>query len=231
MANHFTKASFTFAVTDAEAEIFRHVGEAAEIVGNSRLAPDQRAAAYADLGAGFAACFPPIDSDPFGGFLAILSDPDYPRLGFSVQVDPSDGTGRCKVWLHGDQFDVETAAQLIQKVAKSALPAGFEYCLDCDRLRPGEFGGGYVVIREDRFEFASSAQLLERALSREHREGADGYVLTTRDAEEGLLFWNNDTGFGELSTATVFSEAEAGRFDVPIAHDQPEWLAMPAPIS
>ena len=87
------------------------------------------------------------------------------------------------------------------------------------------------MIREDRFEFASSAQLLERALSREHREGADGYVLTTRDAEEGLLFWNNDTGFGELSTATVFSEAEAGRFDVPIAHDQPEWLAMPAPIS
>ena len=33
---------------------------------------------------------------------------------------------------------------------------------------------------------ARPAQLLERALSREHREGADGYVLTTRDAEEVL---------------------------------------------
>jgi hypothetical protein len=30
--------------------------------------------------------------------------------------------------------------------------------------------------------------------------------------------------------ATVFSESEAAKFDMPIAADQPEWLAMPAPL-
>lgn len=231
MANHFTKASFVLAVTDAEAEIFRRIDEAADIVEDADLGADALATAFAGLGAGFAACFPPADTDPFGGFRAIFSDPDYPRLGFSLQVDPPDGTGQCKVWIHGEQVDVETAALLIQTAAKSALPFGFEYCLDCDRLRPGEFGGGCVVIREDGIEFASSAQALERALTRGQREGADGYVLVTRDDEEGLLFWNTQAGFGELESATVFSDAEALAFDIPIADDQPEWLAMPAPLS
>ena len=52
----------------------------------------------------------------------------------------------------------------------------------------------------------------------------------TRDHAHGLSFWNNDYGFGLLFNATVFSEAEAGEFSVPIADDEPEWLAMPAPL-
>lgn len=58
-------------------------------------------------------------------------------------------------------------------------------------------------------------------------EGAYGFVLGTRD----LSFWSNDYGFGPLFNATVFSEAEAGTLDVPIADDEPEWLAMPAPLA
>src|SRR3546814_1803416 len=112
----------------------------------------------------------------------------FRSLSFSLQVDPSDGSVRCKVWFYGDQVDVETAALLIQATAKSALPFGFEYALDCDRLRPGEFGGGYVVIREDGLEFAGSYRLLDRAIARGHHEGVDGYGLVTRDAEAGLLF-------------------------------------------
>ena len=231
MANHFVKASFVLTVTDAEAEVFRHIDPAAEIVGESGLEPDERAAAYAELGEQFTSCFPPTDTDPFGGFRAIFSDPDYPRLGFSLQVDPPDGTNTCKVWLYGDQVDVETAALLIQTVARSALPFGFEYALDCDRLRPGEFGGGYVVVREDGLEFGGSSRLLDRAIARGHHVGVDGYVLVTREAETGLLFWNTASGFGSLAAATVFSEAEAANFDPPIADDQPEWLALPAPLN
>ena len=61
-------------------------------------------------------------------------------------------------------------------------------------------------------------------------DGAFGFVLTTRDHAHGLSFWNNDYGFGPLFNATVFSEAQAGIFDVPIADDEPEWLAMPIPL-
>lgn len=56
-------------------------------------------------------------------------------------------------------------------------------------------------------------------------EGRSGFVLATRDPEHGLSFWNNETGFGRLAEATVFSEAEAAAFDKPIAQDEPEWLA------
>ena len=84
MANHFVKASFVLAVTDPEAEVFRDVETAAGILDDTALSPEERLAAYDVLGEPFRACFPPSEADPFGGFLAIFSDPDYPRLGFSI---------------------------------------------------------------------------------------------------------------------------------------------------
>ena len=53
-------------------------------------------------------------------------------------------------------------------------------------------------------------------------------VIATRDPEEGLLFWNSRTGFGSLDIADVFTESQALSTDLPIADDQPEWLALPA---
>lgn len=61
-------------------------------------------------------------------------------------------------------------------------------------------------------------------------DGAYGFVLATRDRAHGLSFWSNEHGFGPLFNATVFSEGEAGTLEVPIADDEPEWLAMPAPL-
>src|SRR3546814_6580598 len=119
MANHFVKASFVLTVTEAEAEVLRQIEDATGILDDSGFEQDELAAAYAALGESFTSCFPSIEADPFGGFRAIFSDLDYPRLSFSLQVDPSDGSGRCKVWFYGDQVDVETAALLIQATAKS----------------------------------------------------------------------------------------------------------------
>jgi hypothetical protein len=53
-------------------------------------------------------------------------------------------------------------------------------------------------------------------------EGAFGFVLATRDRIHGLSFWNSDYGFGPLFNATVFGEAEAAAYSVPIADDEPE---------
>lgn len=231
MANHFTKASFTLAVTPAEAAILRLIDDAIEALDDAALETDARAARFAALGHAFAVCFPPTEADPFSGFLEIFSDPGYPRLGFTLQIDPP-GTGETVgVWIHGEQVDIEAAAVLIQATARSALPFGFEYALDCDRMRPGEFGGGFVVIRADDIEFGGSARGLAQALTHRPGEAEHGLVIGTRDAEEGLLFWNSETGFGSLETATVFSEAEASNTDLAIANDQPEWLALPAPLA
>lgn len=231
MANHFTKASYTFVVTPAEADILRLIDDAIEVLDDPSLEADRRAARFSALGPAFAACFPPADADPFSGFLGIFSDPDYPRLGFTLQVDPTDSGDTVGVWIYCEQVDIEAAAALIQATARSALPFGFEYALDCDRMRPGEFGGGFVVIREDDIEFGGSRRGLEKALARRPGEAEHGLVIATRDAEEGLLFWNSNGGFGSLETATVFSEADASNTDLPIANDQPEWLALPAPLA
>lgn len=231
MANHFVKASFTLRITQGEVGVLRQIENALAIFEDVDLNPGERAARFAALGDDFAAYFPPSEADPFDGFLGLFSDPDFPCLGCTLQVDPPGDGDSVAVWIHGDQVDIEATAALIQAAAKSALPFGFEYALDCDRMRPGEFGGGYVVIRTDEIEFGGSARGLERALSRRGDMAGHGSVLTIRDAEEGLLFWNSDSGFGSLARATVYSEAEAANCDVPIAADQPEWLAMPAPLA
>lgn len=61
-------------------------------------------------------------------------------------------------------------------------------------------------------------------------EGAFGFVLAIRERTQGLSFWSNDYGFGPLFNATVFSEADAAAYSVPIADDEAEWMALPAPL-
>lgn len=61
-------------------------------------------------------------------------------------------------------------------------------------------------------------------------EGVFGFVLVTRDPKFGLSFWNGADELGALRDATLFTEAEAAVFDVPTADNEPEWLAMPAPL-
>lgn len=60
--------------------------------------------------------------------------------------------------------------------------------------------------------------------------GAFGFVLATRDPIHGLSVWSNDSGFGPLFNATVFREAEATACTVPIADEEPTWMAPPAPL-
>lgn len=103
-----------------------------------------------------------------------------------------------------------------------------------DRLRVGEFGGGCVVITTAGIQHHNTREILDRAITREisgPNEAVDGFVLALADQEHGLSFWNNERGFGRLALAAVFSKDEAGRFDKPIAHIEPEWLAMPAPLT
>lgn len=230
MSNSYIKAAFGVSVSLAEADVLRRVVGAIELIGDAETSIDALEAHYRRLGDDFAERFPRTSDSPFDGLLDLFPDEDHPILDFDVDFGTPDGAGQVVVFFSGEQFGVETAAKLIQRCAPSVLPFGFEFAIDCDRLRTGEFGGGYVAITADRIEYGHTAQMLDRAIARALDEGADGFVLATRDAEQGLGFWNNEDGFGRLAQATVFSEAEAVKFDIPISADQPEWLAMPAPL-
>lgn len=230
MSNSYTKAAFCLAVTAAEADLLRRVVAAIELIGDTDISIDALEAHYAAIGTDFAALFPRTEFSPFDGLLDLFPDENYPMLDFEINFGEPDGEGRIIVFFSGEQFGIETAANLIQRCARSALPFGFEWASDHDRLRAGEFGGGYVVITEAGIEYGSTGRMLDRALERAQDEGADGFVLAIRHAEHGLSFWNDTDGFDRLVRARVFSEAEAASFDVPIAIDQPEWLAMPTPL-
>ena len=49
--------------------------------------------------------------------------------------------------------------------------------------------------------------------------------------DEGLLFWNENDGFGSLEAARVYTEEQARDVDLPIADNQPEWLALPSSLT
>lgn len=230
MSNSYTKAAFCLVVTSAEADLLRRVVTAIELIGDAEISVDALEAHYATIGADFAALFPRTELSPFDGLLDLFPDENYPMFDFDIDIGEPDAEGQVIVFLSGEQFGIETAANLIQRCARSALPFGFEWASDHDRLRADEFGGGYVVITETDIEFSSTGRMLDRALNRARDEGADGFVLAIRHAEHGLRFWNDSDGFDRLSRARIFSEAEAANFDMPIANDEPEWLAMPAPL-
>lgn len=228
MANNYIKAAFTLTMRTDEAALARKaVAGAEELAGE--IDGNGRAALYAELGDDFAAAFPPHEDDPFGSFLELFSDPDYPGFDCTISIDEA-GEGQCEVYFGGEQIGVDAVAELLFRVAKSTLPCGFEYALDCDRLRPGEFGGGFCVITNEGVEHFGTGSLLGRALDRATGDdGAGGLVLAIRDDKHGLSFWNHEYGFGRLPRATVFREDEAARFDKPIANEEPEWLALPRP--
>lgn len=230
MSNSYTKAAFGLAVTSAEADLLRRVITAIEMIGDAENSIDALEAHYATIGADFAALFPRTELSPFDGLLDLFPDENYIVLDFDIDIGEPNAEGQVVVFLSGEQFGIETAANLIQRCARSALPFGFEWASDHDRLRPGEFGGGYVAITETAKEFSHTSQMLDRAIGRARDEGADGFVLTIRHPEHGLSFWNDADGFDRLARARIFSEAEAAKFDVPFANDAPEWLAMPAPL-
>ncbi|WP_167875032.1 hypothetical protein, partial [Escherichia coli] len=166
--------AFDLTVTVAEADMLRRVIATVELIDDTEAGIDVREAHYTSLGPDFAALFPRSDEDPFGGLLDLFEDPQYPYLDFDVAFSEADQLGRVLVTFSGEQFGSDVAARLIQHCARSALPFGFEWASDCDRLRIGEFGGGYVVISEHGISYGHTTQLLDRAIARARDEGADG---------------------------------------------------------
>lgn len=51
----------------------------------------------------------------------------------------------------------------------------------------------------------------------------DHVIRCTTPGEDGPLFWNNDTGWGDLASATGFTEAEKRSLPLPVFG---EWVAL-----
>lgn len=233
MANHYLTAAFTLRMRAVDAEMIPLAEEASAILSNA-FEDDDLKAAYAALGDRFAALFPAEGASSFGSFLKLFDDPEFPTFDCDITIGAPDEDGWCEVYFCGQQFGVQAVAQLIFTACKSALPCAFSWAFTCDRLRPGEFGGGCVVMTEAGIEFHSTNGIIDRAIAHVafgEAEGLHGFVLARREARGGLGFWNIDSGFGLLAGATVFNEDQAAAYTHPEAGDETEWLALPPPLS
>lgn len=233
MSNSYTKAAFCILTSPADVTTLTLAEKVVDIL--DTVSGDQDLKLSFDaLGVGFHTVFPAKGANDFGSFLELFDDPAYPRFGCDIDIEEPGTNGLCEVTFRGEQIEVEAIARLIFAACKSALPCAFEWAHGADRLRLGEFGGGTVVITAAGIQYHSTRDVLDRAITRtiaEPDEAVDGFVLALADPEHGLSFWNHDHGFGRLALATVFNGDEAGRFDKPIAHTEPAWLAMPAPLA
>lgn len=230
MANSYTKAAFHLLVTAEEAAMLRLAERAVDIL-DTNGADEDFALGYDSLGTAFHTIFPPKGASMFESFLDLFDDWSFPYLGCRIDLEETDANGKIMAFFHGDQFGVEPVAKLIRIACPSALPCGFAWSSDCDRLQAGEFGGGAVVITADGIDWHSTTGILNHALSRAENphDGLDGYVLAVRSPEGDIAYWNNTDGLGALSSATVFHGNEAAGVN-PLPFEDAEWLALPAPL-
>lgn len=109
------------------------------------------------------------EADPFGTFLKLFDDPDYPNFGVKIQVsdhyDP-ERDGRV-AFVSGEQADVEALAKLIQKACSSSLPFGFEWAATSSSLVADAQGGGYFVVTKDEITGGSTQDLMRKEMSLE----------------------------------------------------------------
>ena len=223
MADHYTKTAFALEITVADADFLTEITD----LHLSTIPGKEMRKQFENTSARFKNAFPGSDEDPFEAYRTLFSDPDHPHPEFDVSRCGSVDKKIERVLISGDQIDPETLANIIQVACPSALPTGFCYNYGCDRLRIDEFGGGFVVVTDDEIIFRGTQEGLSSALAQIDNEDARALVLTKRDPDHGLSFWNRDTGFGRLAEATVFTPREAELAPTVIADDEPEWMTMP----
>ena len=148
MADYYTKLSLAFHCSPEEAQ---------RLVAAFEVTPDTE-----ELPACLLASFPPaIDNpdDAMSGFAALLDYPENAYLGADISRS-DDG-----VHIFGYEGpEVEIIAELIRRLAPSALPVRFIWVGDCSKPRLDAYNGGFAVMRAEGITYGSLDALLEEAL-------------------------------------------------------------------
>jgi len=221
MADYYTQTSFAIHVSEDEAALINEIDPILRALADGFETAAEAEAAYAATSAGFQTAFPKgADGDPFFELTSLFDDPTWPTIGCDMETrSDSERPGYLQLWVNGDDVRPFDLAALLQRVCPSALPFRFGWAYTCSRHRIDAFGGGYMEV---------GTNGIIRLIDPDDPVQMKRLVLAARDAEDGLTFWNSDTGFGALVRATVFSEAEAQKAILPVGGDRTEWLELPA---
>jgi hypothetical protein len=220
MSDYYTQTCFVIHVSEDEAALIDEIDPLLRALSDGFETAAEAEAAYAATSAQFQAVFPKgADGDPFFALTSLFDDPIWPSVGCDLETQPiPDRPGHFQLWVSGDDVRPFDLASLLQRTCPSALPFRFGWAYTCSRHRIDAFGGGYMEVGSDR---------IIRLIDPDDPIHRPRMVLAARDPENGLTFWNDATGFGALSAATVSSKAEAEIATLPADVDRPEWLELP----
>jgi hypothetical protein len=223
MSNCYTHSCFVLRITVPECGLLREAIALAQFLDGE---PNAHAIAqhWLGLSEAFRTIFPPTGEDVISGFFAIFPDGNFPTFGTDFSFEEQDD-GMFRVFATADQFEPDAVAALLHRTITQSLPVAATWSYDSDRHHPDAFGGGGFMIDPTGIHWIETNKVHDTA------HFARKFVIAMRDSEEGLLFWNSTQGFGALDAADIFSESQALSTNLPIANDQPEWLALPASLS
>lgn len=221
MSNSYTKTAFAFTLKADETAHLRLALRLQDLLDEHN---DEEAALAEWQGApqGFRELFPSkTPNDPLSGFLAIFSDTDHPTFGVSFDIPEDDGSAEHVIEVHGDEFDPHSVANLLAAIIPPDATVTATWAETSDRMRADNFSGGGFRIHGGKLDWITAADVSDEECF------APRFVLATIDAYDGLLFWNNETGFGSLDCATTFAEKDTleGRTTTP--SDNSRWLRVP----
>lgn len=220
MTNIYIKTAFSFTLNAAETSRLRVAMKIQQLL-DSDAAETEIHSHWQGTPDDFRNRFPtPTASDPIGGFLAIFSDIDFPVFDADFVIDEPDENGNCRINVTADQFDPTTIANLLKAILDPDSSLYATWSESADRYRPDHFSGGGFRIENGTTHWITASDV------RDETKFAPRFVLTIRDPEDGLLFWNTNDGFGSLESATTFLERDAKNVTI-IANDEPEWLRLP----
>lgn len=221
MADYYTQTAFALRVDGAEAQILPEIDEVLDAIQTGFENPEDALACWTSCSERFRQMFPADNpSEPFASLTGLFSDETYPSHGAEITCSPDlANDGGMILDVTGDSIDPYALASLLRIVFPSALPFRFGWAETCSRMRVDSFGGGFLEVSHDRIVPLHS---LGQHLDRQH------LVIVVKDPACGLMFWNNEEGFGPLKTATVFTQREADTVRLPYAGGAaPGWLELP----
>jgi len=161
MANHYLKLAFILNPTPEEISLLDECY--ALSLELDELDESEHSPRYEQMSEAFKSTFPSTldqSTNAFHAFLDLFGDRDFPTFDCD-HFGVTDGNGYL---ISGTQADPHAIASLIQKCAPSVLPFGFEWSQDCDRLRPGDLGGGYYIVTNDNIIGGSTHWLMQAQL-------------------------------------------------------------------
>jgi hypothetical protein len=146
MAQYYTYTCFELNASPAEREVFQELLD---------LDLEEPSCDRAPPSAAFLTMFPPVDEDPWSGYLEFLGGEGFEHAP-DGELLPYEGS----FVFCAESLDLGFLVAILQKVCTSCLPLAFSWADTRSRMDIDQYGGGCVLIEKGGIWYYNALQLL-----------------------------------------------------------------------